>query len=95
MVASNEPNWVSKEEAALKRGCSTRTIDRYIRDGLLTIRKNGKHVEISLEDVDRLDQAETLDPALRSHVRAMVAAWPSMTPAQVDRVAIILRGEAA
>lgn len=95
-MASTEPEWVSKEHAALKRGCSTRTIDRYIRDGLIATRKAGaKHVQVSLADVDRLDQAETLDPALRSHVRAVVAAWPTLTQGQIDRVAILLRGEAA
>lgn len=96
MVASTEPTWVSKEQAALTRGCSTRTIDRYIHDGLLATRKVGaKSVEVNLEDLDRTRRAESIDPALRGHVRALVEAWPKLTPAQVDRVAILLRGEAA
>jgi hypothetical protein len=80
----------------MEKGCSTRTIDRYIRDGLVETRKHGlKKVEVNLDDVMAVGHAEALDPVAREHVRALVAAWPKLSPAQVDCIATLLRGEAA
>lgn len=78
------------QSAADKLGVSTRTLHRYIADGkLLAYRVGDGRLRFRTSDLDALVNPARVDP-LDAAVERVVAAAPTLTPTQRDRLAALL-----
>ncbi len=87
---------VSLAEAAEQAGCNPKTIRRRVADGSLTgYRMGPRLIRVDLNELDGLFAQIPAATRLAEHVAGVVAQAPPLTPAQRDRIAVLLRGGAA
>lgn len=84
------------QEAAQLRRIGHSTLRRKIADGSLRAERIGRRIYVHPNDLDALAQPvvgrPTQEDALESAVARIVAAAPRLTPAQLERLAVILGG---
>ena len=81
--------------AADHAAVSDKTIRRRIADGSLTgYRMGPRLIRVDLNELDALLAPIPATTRLAEHVARVVAEAPPLTPAQRDRIAILLRGGA-
>ncbi len=86
MPREDHPQDITRADAAALLSCSTQTVDRYVRAGLLTAHKLGPR----LVRLDRSEVEMLLTPAPEEWVRRSVDDAPPLSPARRARLAAIL-----
>ncbi|WCD91453.1 helix-turn-helix domain-containing protein [Microbacterium sp. nov. GSS16] len=84
------------QEAARRRSIGQSTLRRKIADGILPAERIGRRIYISPGDLDALAQPivgrPTAERSIDAAVARVVAEAPRLTPAQLERLAVILGG---
>ena len=68
LVASDEIIWMSTQEAARRLGVTTRTLYRFVDEGLLPAYKMGRVFRLKQHDVDTFIEASRVQPGTLEHL---------------------------
>lgn len=67
-MASDEINWMSTQEAARRLGITTRTLYRFVDEGLLPAYKMGRVFRLQQADVDAFIERSRIEPGTLEHL---------------------------
>jgi excisionase family DNA binding protein len=68
MAASDEITWMSTQEAANRLGITTRTLYRFVDEGLLPAYKMGRVFRLQKRDVDAFIETSRVEPGTLEHL---------------------------
>jgi len=67
-VASDDISWMSTQEAARRLGVTTRTLYRFVDEGLLPAYKMGRVFRLKQSDVDTFIEQSRVQPGTLEHL---------------------------
>lgn len=67
-MSTDRPDWMSSGEAAEYLGITTRTLYRFIDDGLLPAYRFGRVIRLQRPDVDAFIEASRISPGDLEHL---------------------------
>jgi excisionase family DNA binding protein len=67
-MSSNEIAWLSTQEAANRLGVTTRTLYRFVDEGLLPAYKMGRVFRLKATDVEAFIEASQVEPGSLKHL---------------------------
>ena len=77
-MAPDEINWMSTQEAARRLGITTRTLYRFVDEGLLPAYKMGRVFRLQQADVDAFIERSRIEPGTLEHL------YPGRTSPMAD-----------
>jgi excisionase family DNA binding protein len=78
MAASDEITWMSTQEAANRLGVTTRTLYRFVDEGLIPAYKMGRVFRLQRSDVDAFIEQSRVEPGSLEHL------YPERKTARTD-----------